>query len=232
MSIPQSYTYLFGTILLMVIWGFIFYYRKDLRKEMVIMSLLVGLLSVVTGYLWWTVDWWRPQTITGTIVGVEDFLVGFGSGGFMTAVYKFMFGIRSKENSKLNYYKPIIVIGFLVLLTGVLFWLLNLHSFIAVTTSLLLTSVFMFSVREDLFWPGFVSGLAMVIISIPIYLLMIYVTPGWVEATYLNALPLDTKVLNVPIEEFVFWFLAGVLFGPFYDYWAGIRVNQYPNNSR
>jgi len=66
MAVPFSYTYFIGTLLFMIPWVFIFATRKDLRREMIAISILGGVVSVITGYWWWTIDWWRPQTITGT----------------------------------------------------------------------------------------------------------------------------------------------------------------------
>jgi len=68
---PLCYAYLAGSLVLFAIWLVFFLLRKDLRQEMLTMSVLIGVLSVVTGYVWWTVDWWKPHTITRTIVGVR-----------------------------------------------------------------------------------------------------------------------------------------------------------------
>jgi hypothetical protein len=80
---PLCYAYLAGSIALFTIWLIFFLVRKDLRKEILTMSWLIGILSVVTGYYWWTVDWWKPPTLTHTIVGVEDLVMGFSAGGIM-----------------------------------------------------------------------------------------------------------------------------------------------------
>jgi len=63
---PLCYAYLAGSIVLFAVWLVFFLARKDLHKEMLTMSVLIGVLSVVTGYVWWTVEWWKPPTITHT----------------------------------------------------------------------------------------------------------------------------------------------------------------------
>mgnify|MGYP007100182178 CR=1 FL=1 len=98
MSIPTEYGYLLGTLTLIIIWVIFYILRRDLRKEMVFMGLMIGVLSFVSGYHWWTVDWWRPATITGTRVGIEDFLIGFGSGGIMAAQPKFYSPLHTPSN--------------------------------------------------------------------------------------------------------------------------------------
>jgi high-affinity Fe2+/Pb2+ permease len=58
---PLSYAYLAGSAILFAVWLVFFFLRRDLRKEMLTMSVLIGVLSVVTGYVWWTVDWWGSR---------------------------------------------------------------------------------------------------------------------------------------------------------------------------
>ena len=81
MLVPYQYSYLVGTIVFLAVWVVLFYVRRDLRKEMLFFSFWIAILSFCSGLFWWTKDWWLPPTMTGTIVGIEDFLVGFGSGG-------------------------------------------------------------------------------------------------------------------------------------------------------
>jgi hypothetical protein len=88
---PLCYAYLAGSLVLFAIWLVFFLLLKDLRQEMLTMSVLIGVLSVVTGYVWWTVDWWKPPTITRTIVGVEDLVMGFAAGGIMAGAYEVLF---------------------------------------------------------------------------------------------------------------------------------------------
>src|ERR1035437_8729952 len=90
MIIPDKYIYLLALIPFCLIWVFLFTKRKDLRKEMLSVSILIGILSVVTSYLWWTKDWWRPLTVTGTVVGIEDFTMGFASGVIISIIYNFL----------------------------------------------------------------------------------------------------------------------------------------------
>ena len=86
-----SFGYLILVSVGMIFWLAFFMLRKDLRKFMLKMGIFYGLLSVVTAYLWWTIDWWHPATLTGTRVGIEDFFTGFGAGPVMAVVYQVFF---------------------------------------------------------------------------------------------------------------------------------------------
>ena len=56
-------------------------------------SILICILSVLTSYFWWTKDWWQPLNFTNTVVGFEDFIMGFTSGGIMSVIYNFLLNI-------------------------------------------------------------------------------------------------------------------------------------------
>ena len=76
-----EYTYLIGSVIGIVIWIALYYHRKDVRKEMWIMSLLLAFFGLIFQVYFWTKDWWMPANITGTLVGIEDILFGFFMGG-------------------------------------------------------------------------------------------------------------------------------------------------------
>ena len=50
------------------------------------MSLLFGFGGIVSEQTH-TQDWWQPLTLTGTRIGVEDFLIGFAIGGIAAVIY-------------------------------------------------------------------------------------------------------------------------------------------------
>jgi len=221
MNIPDKYVYLLATVPLFLIWLFLFIKRKDLRREILLIGLLGGIASVLTSYFWWTKDWWQPLTITGTTVGIEDFITGFTSGGIMAVIYSYVFGKTYKNICPPP--KPVssfFVLLFLLCLTGYLFSVIGITSFWAITISLVLSIAFIVFVREDLFYNALFSGLAMMVISILSYLVIMYVSSTWIDNTYLDGLS-GLRFLNVPVEEFIFWFLAGMWAGPFYEYAGG-----------
>jgi len=219
MVIPHTYAYLFGALLFMLIWLVLFWYREDLRKEMLVMSIILGFVSVATAYYWWTYDWWRPATITGTRVGIEDFLSGFGTGGIMAVVYEALFSKEHKLRKKPPRYPGILTVLLLLAFSGsFLIWGVGTTSFYASILSLALAVVFMLYFRRDLLKNSFFSGALMFLISLPVYWLIVFFSPGWVDATYLDTLT-GIQITGIPIEEIIFWFFAGMVFGPLYDYW-------------
>lgn len=220
---PLYYAYLAGSVVLFAIWLVFFLLRKDLHQEMLTMSVLIGVLSVVTGYVWWTVDWWKPPTITHTIVGVEDLVMGFSAGGIMAGAYEVLFRrhlyhIRTKCLHRPHRYSILIQ---LALVTAWLFWGMGFTSFWASTIALLVGAGVLFYLRPDLFLIGILSGILMAAISLFFYFTIIWLAPDWINHTYQFKTLSRVLVFGIPIEEFVFWFLAGLVMGPLYEYWHG-----------
>ncbi len=226
MLVSVHYTYLLALIPFGIIWILIFLKRKDLRKEMYTMSLIIGVLSVITSYYWWTVDWWKPLTFTGTKVGLEDFLMGFTTGGIMASIYEVIFK-RGLYKRKLHHHiSGGLTLLFLLAQTVMwLFWGVGLTSFWSATIAMIMVAFIMIFIRRDLFLSALLSGVLMAIISSLFYYTIIVISPGWIDQTYLHGLS-GLRLFGVPIEEYVFWFLSGVIFGPFYEYWQGEKFKK------
>lgn len=224
----MRYTYLISLLPLFVLWFRLYTWRKDMRREMLLMSVLLAFLSVITSYYWWSVDWWRPMTVTGTRVGVEDFLLGFGSGGIMAVVYEVIAGRRcSKRRARSHgWYGFFVVLLFLGCLTAWLFYGVGLTSFYASTIALLVVAAVMYFIRRDLVVNGLITGLCALLLSVLCYATILLISPGWVDATYRFSTLSGARIIGVPLEEFVFWFFAGLVFGPFYEFWKGIRLRR------
>lgn len=225
-NVSDKFVYLIALIPFCIIWLFLFLKRKDLRKEIFFTSVLIGVLSVLTSYFWWTKDWWRPLTITGTLVGIEDFIMGFASGGTMSVVYDFLSGKTYSKRETQKHFLPIIMlVFFMVCLMFYLLLVIGLTSFWSCVITLTLTILFIDYSRKDLFFDSLISGVSMLLISITFYLVILLLSSTWVGNTYLQGLS-GFRIWTIPIEEFVFWFLAGMWVGPFYEYTFGKRLKN------
>lgn len=187
-------------------------------------SILVGLLNPFAQYLWWTVDWWHPETITGTRVGIEDFIVGFAGGGIASVIYEDFYRKRfSKKPNGSKGVSLLLNITGLLVLTAVLFYIFDFSSFISLSLSLLVFGFIINFYRKDLIRDSIYSGLFMTLTILPVYFFMIYISPGWVEVTYDSGLT-GIRPLGIPIEELIFYFLFGFYVGPIYEYWKGKKL--------
>ncbi len=87
-----EFVYLAGSLIVgFPIWSFLFLYRKDLRKEMLISSLAIGLLAPLWEP-WFLTDYWHPESLNTLRVGIGDFAYGFFFGGIGNVIYEVVCG--------------------------------------------------------------------------------------------------------------------------------------------
>lgn len=220
-----KYAYLVGTIVFLIPWVILFLFRKDYRKEMIFMSLVIGIGSLVTAYLWWTIDWWRPETITSTRVGIEDFLLGFSNGGIAAVLYGVIYKKRlSKRIKKTNNTEAFNICLILFFIIAFLFWGLNITSFWASTIAMIIAAVYILCTRRDLFFNALASGILMAIVSLPSYYVFIWLFPGFIDKTWMSQYLSGIVITGIPLEDLIFYFLFGFIIGPFYEYWQNKRL--------
>ncbi len=198
----------------MIFWTAIFLFRKDLRKSMCQIGILYGLLSLTTAHLWWTVDWWHPLTITGTQIGIEDFFTGFGAGGVMMAIYQVFFNKELTFDQPKNSIQTRILFSVVILVSiHIMIRFVGLTSFTAFTLVMILTLSYMWIKRRDLIMPSIWSGILTALCILPVYWITIITVPGWVMATYDFKFLSGKLLTGIPIEELIFWFVAGAFIG-------------------
>ena len=160
------YSYLVADIALILIWLALFLWRKDVRNVMVFLSVLFGIAGVVVEYIY-TIDWWRPLTITHTRIGIEDFLFGFWIAGIAAVLYEEIFK-RKVYIRKYRKGSSLIWSFFLVGGVGVLFfgsfYFLHMSSFYASLCALLPTIFIMYAIRRDVVLDSIVTGILIVIV--------------------------------------------------------------------
>lgn len=225
--IPNKYAYLTGCLLFFIPWAALYWHRKDLRRAMLIMGVIGAFGSLLTAR-YWTVDWWRPETITGTRVGIEDFILGISNAGIATVLYAEIFSKRLYHRRRGDHSKGLTV---LVILTCALFWVLfnKLHanSFMSCIVALSVYSAIMLYMRRDLFISSTLNGLLMVLVAAPVYFLMIVLSPDVISHTYIFPTVASMNVFGVPIQEFLFYFVFGFMVALMYEYWQGLRIRNF-----
>jgi len=223
-----KYTYFFGVILFLIPWTILFLLRKDLRKEMFYISLLIGVIGVIVEYIWYTKDWWNPPTITGTIVGIEDFILGFASGGVGAVIYKEVFHKTMYRSISLRISHWILALPIIlgIAISYILFAYFGLFSFWANVIGFVISLLLMSFIRKDLEKEAIEGGLLLTILTIPFYWLLFFFFPAFIESywNYQNA----TGVLffGIPYEDLVWWFFVGALSSILYDYWNLLRLRK------
>lgn len=218
-----QYTYLVLGILLFLIWIILYLYRKDLRKEILIISLLFGLGGILSEFVYIT-DWWRPLTITKTLIGLEDFLFGFSVGGIATSIYKTIFKKKIKFMKRINKKTRDIFIIFIILFFGT-FYIFKINSFYSSIIAFSASTLYIWIKRKDLIPSSIFSGFFMLIIGTLIYSILNLIYPGFVqEFWFLDNEWYAKLIFGIPIREYIWYFLAGAFIGPLYEYWKEGRL--------
>lgn len=219
-----EYTYLIADFLFLAVWLGLFIWRKNTRKEMLVMSTILGVVGFVTVFVY-IQDWWRPLTITNTAIGIEDFLFGFLVGGIASVIYEDIFKkkIKIREVSKIRKTKRnlnfFFLLSFLLILFFSCFYLLKFNSFISTIIAILPPIFIIWIKRKDLIIDSIVTGALLVIIASLVYTAVEFLTPGWIQAFwYFKNVP-NIVIFNLPLDDLVWYFLAGLFIGPLYEYW-------------
>jgi len=217
MILPLRFGYSVLVIVGMIFWTSFFVIRKDLRPYLVKAGIVFGIVGLLTEYFWWTISWWHPATLTGTRIGIEDFLTGFGAIGVMATAYQVFFKKKIlvfKRNTAFSVFLKVLFIISIFILTTILLYGFHFTIFYAFSISCIVAIFVMFTSRPDLIVSGIITGILTTVCVLPIYLATILTVPHWVAQTYDFQHLSGILFAGIPIEELVFWFLAATFVGP------------------
>ena len=215
-----KYLYLFWSLIFFAVWLVLFMHRRDLRYEIIYVSILFGfggLVSQTTNII----DWWRPLNVLGTSVSVEDFIIGFSIGGIAAVIYEEIYRKRfRKRRIKIkDPGNPVIFILSFSLLYLFLYYVLQMGSFYSSILAYLISLAYILSVRTDLFADSIFSGLFMLFIGSAIYYLLIFIYPTFIkDFWYLREAWYTRLYFGVPLGEYIWFFFTGAFIGPLYEF--------------
>lgn len=222
--VSYQYSYLIGSLALLLVWLILYLWRKDVRREMLSISVLFGVMGLIIDPIY-MMDWWNPLRN----LGIESFLFGFVTSGIASVIYEETFNkkIKTKKFGK-NY--PVKNLNLIHLLTMgfILFFgsifLLKWSSFVASFPSLFIPTFIIWIKRNDLIKNSLFSGVLLLIVSFLFFIIPELITPGWVESAWRFENLSGILILGAPIEDLIWFFMAGLLIGPLYEYWQEGRL--------
>lgn len=227
-------TYLIGSTILFGIWLILYIYRRDVRREMVVMSVLVATSGLMMEAFVWTRDWWRPSTITGTLIGIEDLLMGFSMGGITAVLYEELFSVKlaqARRTMRHHTAELLTIIGLSIALGIIGFYLLELRSWIVWLIATLLPLSIIYLRRPDLIIPSLISGVLLLGLAIPVFLLLHALEPTIFVTWWLNEYLTGITFLRIPIEDLLWFLTAGMFLSPLYEFWRGTRLVKIKENA-
>ncbi|TSC91163.1 MAG: hypothetical protein G01um10142_102 [Parcubacteria group bacterium Gr01-1014_2] len=220
-----KYAYLIGVLsILFPIWLFLLIRRKDLRKEILLTSIVIGLLGPFSELLYLR-DYWHPETIGTYPFGPEGFLFGFLLSGIAVSIYEEVYGRHLYRVKKLQ--RPLFVlffvIGFLLIVLPLVF-LAGLNSIYATTIGLLAIATTVVFLRRDLVAHSLIGGLLTGVIMFLSYVVFLFIFPEAVGRWWSLQNVSSILILGIPIEELIWAFAVGATIGPIYEFLLGYRL--------
>ncbi|MEK7618044.1 MAG: lycopene cyclase domain-containing protein [Patescibacteria group bacterium] len=221
-----KYAYLFSDLIFVAAWLIIFFWRKDTRKELLWVSAIFGASAYLMQPLF-LIDWWHPETITGTKFGIEDFMFCFFGGGGLSVLYQILFKKKTVPLNSLddtNRFFGFFTIILFLFLNYFTFFVLSLHSFYSSVIAFGVAIFFIWLRRKDLILPSLLIGF----ISVPLAVLWFWwaewLSPGWVQNVwYLDKLS-GLIILKAPIEDLIWAFFAAAYISVIYKFWRGEKL--------
>jgi hypothetical protein len=208
-----KYSYFGYSLIFLFIWIIFYVLRQDLRRQMLIFSLIITPLGPLSEF-WFLKDYWRRPTVTGYPIGIEDAIFAFASGGIAYAIYKIFFNttvIPSAEAAR----RPWLVIAYVLItfLPLLIFTdLLHVNSIFSSAFSFFLIAVLIWVLRQDLLQPSLLGGILTLLLFYLVYLAMQVIFPGAIQYWCTGCNPSGVRLSNINIEELLWdfaWGLAG-----------------------
>jgi hypothetical protein len=227
-DMDDAHAYLIGDLLLMPIWLALYLYRKDLRGQMLNMSFLGAVLSVLFAPAFLH-DYWHPIytfSLPGWPLGrMEDLLNGFLVIGIASVIYEELFAkkLTANRSHRKNYLRwaPLSLVIYVLLFLVPVY--IGLWSLYAALLSFAAVLVFIFCLRHDLIKDSILSGLLLGMVATVGYLLFLRLYPDSIRFWYRDNLN-QHLLLGIPTGEFLWAFFLGATSGPLYEFFSGKKL--------
>ena len=218
-----SYCYLAGALFNLGLWAACYVLRRDLRREMWLMSSAAVVMGMPQEYWLWTRDWWHPPTLMHTRIGFEDVMYAIGTGGTLAVNYAVLTRRRLVQGTAPGRIAAAMPLAINFIVPFLLVYLAGLHSFVACALGTFAALLWILPLRPDLIGPTVVNvGLGLVM-SFSCFWFIELLAPGFVAAIW--DLPKLSGVLfaGIPIEDLGWYAYTAALFGIYYKYATGMR---------
>lgn len=220
-----QYAYLIGSFILGTVWCIIFLIRKDLRKEMILISFMATPFAL-SEFLY-VPEFWNPPVLFNLIdkVGfsIEDVLFCFFAGGIASVVYELFAKKKLKKrfwDRKLHVTPYLINAGLFIILEIVFPAKTIYNAMIA-----LLVAAFMIGVRrKDLVGQIIFGGIFFGTLYFLLFLIFNSLFPEYINNYYTHKNLWKILILGVPLEEIAIAFSIGTSWSVFYEYIKGYKT--------
>jgi hypothetical protein len=217
---------------LFVVWLLLFFFSKQTRRELIIMSCIGLLLS--PAILTIVAADYRAHLVEPTPLQFEGFLFVFAFFGIASVVYEALFRKFTGKKRERHILKPptlhwisqiIIIFGVWAFITLASMTIFQLSSVQSMIIGGLLIGTYVIADRKDLLLDALLSGAIMaVLIFLAEQFLFFYLFPDSLTDFWHPALLSGLTVGVVPLEEIMWAAIAGFALGPIYEYVKNLKI--------
>lgn len=230
-----KYAYLIANFFFLAVWLLIFWRARELRRPMLIMSLITAAFGPISE-IWYFADYWRPEiALPLPIGGVEDFLFGFSIGGIGAFAYESLFvrGICKCKERKLK--KEWFLLIFFVI-EGISMIILNnllgINSIYASSIGMIIFAAIMLYLRSDLLVNALGSAILVAGTMFIIYFLAQEFFPSahpWMLRIWKLSGTSQGIIIfkHIPWTEMLWGLSWGLVWGPMYEFLVGARSIRF-----
>jgi hypothetical protein len=217
----MQYAYLAAGLIMLTAWTVLFIHRKDLRREMLIMSALAAPLGLFDFFA--VPLYWQPVTMFGSLYNIENILYTFSLGGITAVLYSEV--ARKAPRHMHTWHKTASLIVFSITL-AVLVLFASLQIFnpaIVLYIALLCGLGAILYFRKDLVRGTVVGALCFGILYFIVLKLWMTLFPDTVTWFVFEGMP-KLYVWGVPLWELTFGIIFAAYWGNVYELLFGYRL--------
>ena len=227
MMVDVAYAYPSYILFSLVVWLGLFLYRSDLRKEIVVMSVLSAPLGPL-GDFFYRRDYYNLPILNGDLWILQSSLLGFFLGGVSAVLFAELFKRRYARRREL-WKKPVhnwwfcgvLLLGIVVMTLGTFVFAIN--SVYVSLTVMLFGGAWIVWHRHDLIPEAVGNGVLLAVFFFVFYAIWLFLFPGiFVTQWHLENLS-GIFFMGIPVEEFLFAFAWGFITGPAYEFVYDLR---------
>lgn len=224
-----QYASMLGNLLFLIVWIILFLIRRDLRNEILIMSLIVAPMGPISE-IFYLRDYWQPEFFNSALSIIEELLFGFTIGGITAVIYEVFFGKKYlQKNLRLHSHSKWLFVVGIFGITCIMFVgsvILGFNSMYVSIAAFLIIGIFILIMRRDLLKEAFFSGLFVGILMFLFYFIWTRIFPSVIQEWWLLKNISGVIILGVPLEELMWGFSWGFAAGPAYTFINGLRFKK------
>lgn len=222
----EGNAYLVGGLIGLFIWLLIFLFRSDLRKQLILFSILGSSLALITEQFYMK-DYWNPRGISGFSLVVSDLVFGF-LGGVVASLYDVFFGKKQLHSSTQKHYwlfSTLLILHVLILYIGTA--LSHINSIYLSIGSIVFSAIVFTTIRKDLLKMAVMNGLLSGLVYFLLFrIIIISLYPDLITKYWFAENLSGILISKIPIEEIMWAFACGLFFGPAYRFIHGLHEER------